>query len=205
VRIIGLDIHRALAEAVAWDDGKLKRLGRVDMRRRLLTAFAKKLSKKDIVVVEATGNASSIAAACRAPGARAHLQPHRPDADSPPRRGFAGPSSAGRRVVREAAECVDQSYGGSVLFARRNALHRSCSQASRTRDRDSVLPLKRLPFSGSLAASDSDWFRIRSRRMPFYRGAPTGQLQTDESGPALEGFRLLARAHAGLRLLVPRF
>ena len=33
MRIIGLDIHRAFAEAVAWDDGKLKRLGRVDMRR----------------------------------------------------------------------------------------------------------------------------------------------------------------------------
>ena len=27
MRIIGLDIHRAFAEAVAWDDGKLKRLG----------------------------------------------------------------------------------------------------------------------------------------------------------------------------------
>ena len=35
MRIIGLDIHRAFAEAVAWDDGKLKRLGRVDMRRPL--------------------------------------------------------------------------------------------------------------------------------------------------------------------------
>ena len=34
MRIIGLDIHRAFAEAVAWDDSKLKRLGRVDMRRR---------------------------------------------------------------------------------------------------------------------------------------------------------------------------
>ena len=32
MRIIGLDIHRALAEAVAWDDGKLKRLGRVGSR-----------------------------------------------------------------------------------------------------------------------------------------------------------------------------
>ena len=32
MRVIGLDIHRAFAEAVAWDDGKLKRLGRVDMR-----------------------------------------------------------------------------------------------------------------------------------------------------------------------------
>ena len=27
MRIIGLDIHRAFAEAVACDDGKLKRLG----------------------------------------------------------------------------------------------------------------------------------------------------------------------------------
>ena len=61
MRIIGLDIHRAFAEAVAWDDGKLKRLGRVDMRRHLLEAFAKKLTKEDVVVVEATGNAASVA------------------------------------------------------------------------------------------------------------------------------------------------
>ena len=27
MRIIGLDIHRAFAEAVAWEDGKLRRLG----------------------------------------------------------------------------------------------------------------------------------------------------------------------------------
>jgi transposase len=47
---------------VAWDSGKLKRLGRVDMRRPLLEAFAKKLSKDDGVVVEATGNAASVAA-----------------------------------------------------------------------------------------------------------------------------------------------
>ena len=40
MRVIGLDIHRAFAEAVAWDEGKLKRLGRVDMRRHLLEAFA---------------------------------------------------------------------------------------------------------------------------------------------------------------------
>src|SRR5215467_1062240 len=62
MRVIGLDIHRAFAEAVAWDDGKLKRLGRVDMRRHLLEAFAKKLTKEDVVVVEATGNAASVAA-----------------------------------------------------------------------------------------------------------------------------------------------
>jgi transposase len=57
-----LDIHRAFAEAIAWDEGKLKRLGRVDMRRPLLEAFAKKLCKEDVIVVEATGNASSVAA-----------------------------------------------------------------------------------------------------------------------------------------------
>ena len=51
MRIIGLDIHRTFAEAVAWEDGKLKRLGRVDMRRELLAAYAAKLSKNDIVVV----------------------------------------------------------------------------------------------------------------------------------------------------------
>ncbi|WP_439372688.1 IS110 family transposase [Bradyrhizobium sp. DASA03120] len=62
MRIIGLDIHRAFAEAVAWEDGKLRRLGRVDMRRALLTAFAKRLSKDDVVVVEATGNAAAVAA-----------------------------------------------------------------------------------------------------------------------------------------------
>jgi transposase len=63
MRVIGLDIHRGFAEAVAWDDGKLKRLGRVDMRRHLLEAFARRLAKEDVVVVEATGAAASVAAA----------------------------------------------------------------------------------------------------------------------------------------------
>ena len=62
MRIIGLDIHRAVAEAVVWKDGKLSRLGRVIIRRELLKEFAKQLSKSDIVVVEATGNAASVAA-----------------------------------------------------------------------------------------------------------------------------------------------
>lgn len=61
-RIIGLDIHRTFAEAVVWQNGKLKRLGRVDMRRDLLAAFAATLSNSDVIVVEATGNASAVAA-----------------------------------------------------------------------------------------------------------------------------------------------
>ena len=52
MRIIGLDIHRAFAEAVAWQDGKLKRIGRIDMRRDRLAAFAATLSSTDVVVVE---------------------------------------------------------------------------------------------------------------------------------------------------------
>ncbi len=61
MRIIGLDIHRAFAEAVAWENGKLRRLGRVDMRRDRLGAFAARLSKEDVVVIEATGNAAAVA------------------------------------------------------------------------------------------------------------------------------------------------
>jgi transposase len=62
MRINGLDIHRAFAEAVAWEDGKLKRIGRIDMRRDRLKAFAASLPSTDVVVVEATGNAAAVAA-----------------------------------------------------------------------------------------------------------------------------------------------
>ena len=42
-------------------NGKLKRLGRIDMRRDRLAAFAATLSANDIVIVEATGNAAAVA------------------------------------------------------------------------------------------------------------------------------------------------
>ena len=42
MRIIGLDIHRAFAEAVAWEDGKLSRLGRVIMRSRVAAGVCEK-------------------------------------------------------------------------------------------------------------------------------------------------------------------
>jgi transposase len=61
MRIIGLDIHRAFAEAVTWSDGKITRVGRIDMRRERLSAFAATLSREDVVVVEATGNAAAVA------------------------------------------------------------------------------------------------------------------------------------------------
>ena len=60
--IIGLDIHRGFGEAVAWEHGRLRRLGRVNMQRDRLAAFAAKLTRDDVVVIEATGNAASAAA-----------------------------------------------------------------------------------------------------------------------------------------------
>lgn len=51
MRIIGLDIHRAFAEAVAWQDGKLTRNRRIDMRPDRLQAFAATLPKDDVAVI----------------------------------------------------------------------------------------------------------------------------------------------------------
>jgi len=59
-RVIGLDIHRTFAEAVAWEDGRLVWLGRVDMTRTGLEGFGKGLRGDDEVVVEATGNAMAV-------------------------------------------------------------------------------------------------------------------------------------------------
>jgi len=59
--IIGMDIHRAFAELVALEGKSRRRLGRIDMRRDRLAAFAAGLAKDDIVVVEATGNAAAVA------------------------------------------------------------------------------------------------------------------------------------------------
>ena len=59
-RVIGLDIHRTFAEAVAWEDGRLIRLGRLDMTRTALEGFGKSLRPSDEVVVEATGNAMAV-------------------------------------------------------------------------------------------------------------------------------------------------
>ena len=59
-RVIGMDIHRTLAEVVVWEDGRLRPHGRVDMTRSGLEGFARGLTKEDEVVVEATGNAMAV-------------------------------------------------------------------------------------------------------------------------------------------------
>ena len=59
-RVIGMDIHRAFAEVVVWEDGRPRPQGRVDMTRSGLEGFGRTLSKDDEVVVEATGNAMAV-------------------------------------------------------------------------------------------------------------------------------------------------
>jgi transposase len=61
MRVVGLDIHRIFAEAAALKDGQLARLGRVDLQRDRLLAFARTLTPNDHVVIEATGNAAAVA------------------------------------------------------------------------------------------------------------------------------------------------
>jgi transposase len=62
MRIIGMDIHRVAAEVVSLLDGKIVKLGRVQMLRDRLEEFAKKeFTHDDHVVIEATGNAAAVA------------------------------------------------------------------------------------------------------------------------------------------------
>jgi len=59
-RVIGMDIHRTFGEVVFWEEGKLRRAGRVDMTRTALEGFGKTLLATDEVVIEATGNCIAV-------------------------------------------------------------------------------------------------------------------------------------------------
>jgi len=62
MRIIGMDIHRVAAEVVSLLDGKIVKLGRVQMLQDKLEEFARReLTHDDHVVIEATGNAAAVA------------------------------------------------------------------------------------------------------------------------------------------------
>jgi transposase len=59
-RVIGMDVHRTFAEVMAWEEGRLHSLGRVDMTRSGLEGFGRTLAETDELVVEATGNAMAV-------------------------------------------------------------------------------------------------------------------------------------------------
>ena len=94
MRVIGLDIHRVFAEAAALEDGRLARLGRIDLKRDRLARFAGSLTSNDHVVIEATGNAAAVAEVLR-PCDRGQPQTGAPDRarqdqDRQDRRGRSG-------------------------------------------------------------------------------------------------------------------
>ena len=60
MRVVGLDIHRSFAEAAMIDEGRVHQLGRIDLVRERVIAFAKRLGKTTDVVVEATGNTMAV-------------------------------------------------------------------------------------------------------------------------------------------------
>jgi transposase len=60
MRFVGLDIHRSFAEAAMIDEGRVQQLGRIDLVRERVIAFAKRLGKNAEVVVEATGNTMAV-------------------------------------------------------------------------------------------------------------------------------------------------
>jgi transposase len=60
MRVVGLDIHRSFAEAAMIDEGRAQQLGRIDLVRERVIAFAKRLGKETEVVVEATGNTMAV-------------------------------------------------------------------------------------------------------------------------------------------------
>ena len=59
-RVIGMDLHRTFGEVVIWENGRLKREGRVEMTRTALEGFGRRLDKSDEVVIEATGNSMAV-------------------------------------------------------------------------------------------------------------------------------------------------
>ena len=51
-RVIGIDVHRTFGEVVIWENGVLRREGRVDMTRTALEGLGRKLEATDEVVIE---------------------------------------------------------------------------------------------------------------------------------------------------------
>jgi transposase len=61
MRVIGLDVHRSFAVAAAVEDTTVRQLGRIELTRERVLAFARReLRPDDEVVLEATGNTLAI-------------------------------------------------------------------------------------------------------------------------------------------------
>ena len=60
-RCIGLDVHRDFAEVAIWQEGEVRRAGRIETTPEALRVFAPSLCDRDEVAIEATCNTHAIA------------------------------------------------------------------------------------------------------------------------------------------------
>jgi hypothetical protein len=60
-RCIGLDVHREFAQVAIWQDGHVRRAGRIAATPEGLRLFADSLAPTDEVAIEATCNTHAIA------------------------------------------------------------------------------------------------------------------------------------------------
>jgi transposase len=70
VRIIGLDVHRTFAEVAVHEHGRVRQAGRIPTTAAALALFARGLTRRDHVVLEATCNTHAIARLLRAHAGR---------------------------------------------------------------------------------------------------------------------------------------
>jgi hypothetical protein len=110
-RVIGIDIHRTFGEVVIWENGVLRREGRVEMTRTALEGFGRRLEKSDEVVIEATGNCMAVS---RVPGG-ASSRCARSSPRGRPRRGRI-PPDATRVLSITSVECsFARCWAGKVM------------------------------------------------------------------------------------------
>ena len=69
-RIIGLDVHRTFAEVAVQEHGRVRHAGRILTTVPALQLFARGLTRRDHVVLEATCNTHAIARLLRAHAGR---------------------------------------------------------------------------------------------------------------------------------------
>ena len=106
MRFVGVDVHRDFCEVALVDGGVLRLIGQIFTTPAELEVFAQSLAPEDVVAMEATANALSIARIIEPHVARVVL------ADPKAVKGHDRPARQDRQDRRAA---VGQAFGGRVF------------------------------------------------------------------------------------------
>jgi hypothetical protein len=141
------------------------------MRRHLLEAFAKKLSKEDVVVIEATGNASSVAAV---------IAPHVKKVV------IANPKQV--RIIAHAKIKTDTIDAGFCAFLQSIPIHFNCCRGRLREGREAAQKALRKPRA---RIARCWWFNECSFAHCSCHGMPKTIRRNDRKGPAIVGWDTL--------------